>query len=39
MIPELSWDDLNTTVVDHDVNQYQHLASRVTLEDVEQLVV
>ena len=39
MIPELSWDDLNTVVVDHDVNKYQHLASRVALEDVEQLVM
>ena len=37
-ISELSWKDLNTTLTNHKINPYKHLASRIVLEDVEKIV-
>lgn len=37
-ISELTWEDLNTTLTHHDINPYSHLASRLTLEDVEKIL-
>ena len=38
MIPELSWDDLSRSLTNHTINKYQHLASRIALEDVENIL-
>ena len=37
-ISELRWDDLDRYLIQHEINPYQHLASRLTLEDVEKIL-
>ncbi len=34
----LEWKDLETVIEDTPINKYQHLASRIRLEDVEKII-